>query len=288
MAATSESRLRQQSGLNRFLVSTLPSFAGQIALVGLLFVLYRFGRELAGDHVAQAVNNGSSLWDLERTLHLPSEASFQQLFLDRREVVSAANWYYVGAHFPVPILFLFSLYVWRRPVYQRTRNAMAAATALGLAIHIVYPLAPPRLVSNIGMVDTGNLFGPSPYRGAVKGAANQFAAMPSLHVGWAVLVGIIAWQIGPRWLRWAGVGHAIMTSIVVVVTANHYWIDGFVGASIVLIALWATKPRRNTAQDAKAAIGQVTAMRHERTSDQDVAAMTLGDEGNSAILEFEL
>jgi hypothetical protein len=133
--------------------------------------------------------------------------------------------------------------VWQRRQYTRVRNALIVATALGLAIHIVYPLAPPRLVSGIDMVDTGSVFGPSPYQGAVRGAANQFAAMPSLHVGWAVLVGIVLWQIAPRAWRWLGVLHATATSLVVVITANHYWIDGLVGTCIVLVALRLTRPQ---------------------------------------------
>jgi hypothetical protein len=77
----------------------------------------------------------------------------------------------------------------------------------------------------------------------VRGAANQFAAMPSLHVGWAVLVAIVLWQVLPKLWRWAGVVHAGLTSVVVVVTANHYWIDGLVGTAIVLVALRLTRPR---------------------------------------------
>ena len=232
--------------LLRRALGVLPSFAGQLVLVAVLFLLYRFGRSLAGEDVTRALRNGNELWHFERALNIPSEETLQQLVLSEREIVRAANWYYVGAHFPVTIGFLLGLFIWKRRAYSRARNAMAAATALGLAIHILYPLAPPRLVTDIGMVDTGNVFGPSPYQGAVRGAANQFAAMPSLHVGWAVLVAIIAWQVLPRLWRWTGVVHAALTSLVVVVTANHYWIDGVVGTLIVLVALRLTRPRRTS------------------------------------------
>lgn len=241
MVATSAPQSGHHAKLHRFLARDLPSAATQLALVAFLFLLYREGRQLSGDHVSTAVRNGSNLWHLERTLHLPSEESLQRLVLNKRELVRAANWYYVGAHFPVTIGFLCGLFVWRRRQYTRVRNALIVATSLGLAIHIVYPLAPPRLVSGIDMVDTGSVFGPSPYQGAIRGAANQFAAMPSLHVGWAVLVGIVLWRIAPRAWRWLGVLHAAATSLVVVITANHYWIDGVVGTGIVLVAMRLTR-----------------------------------------------
>jgi len=243
MAATTASRTGRSPDVRRFLARDAFSVVCQLALVGALYFIYHEGRMLAGNDVTRAVHNGSSLWHLERTLHVPSEQTVQDLVLGRRQVVQAANWYYLGAHFPVTIAFLAGLFVWRRRQYARVRNALAVSTALGLAIHIAYPLAPPRLVGDIDMVDTGSVFGPSPYNGAIRGAANQFAAMPSLHVGWAVLIGIVLWRLAPRGWRWLGVVHASLTTVVVVVTANHYWIDGAVGAAIVLLALWITRPR---------------------------------------------
>ena len=228
MAATSAPRQGNHPKVRQFLARDLPSAATQLALIAVLFLLYREGRVLAGDHVSTALRNGTNLWDLERTLHLPSEESLQRLVLDKHELVRAANWYYVGAHFPVTVAFLCGLFVWHRRQY---------------------PLAPPRLVTGIDMVDTASFFGPSPYRGVVHGAANQFAAMPSLHVGWAVLIGIVLWRVAPNAWRWIGALHAAATSIVVVITANHYWIDGVVGTCIVLVALrltrrWVAEPVR--------------------------------------------
>ena len=243
MAATTSSLPCPPSRFRRAFAHGLPAAVWQLTLVGALYLIYRQGRLLAGDEVNRALRNGSNLWHLERTLHLPSEESLQHLVIGKRQVVRAANWYYVGAHFPVTVAFLGGLFAWRGRQYVRVRNALAAATALGLAIQIVYPLAPPRLVSDIDMVDTGSVFGPSPYQGAVRGAANQFAAMPSLHVGWAVLIGIVLWRLAPRRWRWLGVAHVAVTTLVVVVTANHYWIDGAVGTLIVLVALRLTRPR---------------------------------------------
>lgn len=244
MALTAAPAAHQLNAVRRFFGRGWPAAVAQLLLVLALFFLYREGRLLAGNEVPRALRNGSSLWNLERTLHLPSEETLQDLVLDQQALVRGANWYYVGAHFPVTVAFLVLLYARARAHYGRVRNTMALATALGLAIHIAYPLAPPRLVDRIGMVDTGSVFGPSPYRGAVQAAANQFAAMPSLHVGWAVLVGFGMWWTAPRSIRWLGWLHALVTTLVVVVTANHYWIDVLVGTVLVLVALRVTRPRR--------------------------------------------
>jgi hypothetical protein len=246
MAVTTAPAVPQPNAVRRFLARGPAAAATQLLLVLGLFVLYRQGRLLAGDEVQRALHNGSNLWNLERTLHLPSEETLQDLVIGDRAIVRGANWYYVGAHFPVTIAFLVLLYARARRQYGRVRNALALATGLGLAIHIFYPLAPPRLIDGIGMVDTGSVIGPSPYQGAVQSAANQFAAMPSLHVGWAVMVAIVTWRLAPRPLRAIGWVHAALTTIVVVVTANHYWIDIFVGTALVLVALRITRPRRRS------------------------------------------
>lgn len=244
MALTAAPAVYRWTVIRRFLARGWAAAVLQLLLAFGLFLLYRQGRLLAGDDVQRALGNGASLWRFERWLHLPSEETLQDLVLGDHAIVRGANWYYVGAHFPVTILFLVLVYARARRHYGRVRNAMALATALGLGIHILYPLAPPRLVGSIGMVDTGSVFGPSPYRGAVQTAANQFAAMPSLHVGWAVLVGIVTWRLAPHALRWIGWLHASLTTLVVVVTANHYWIDAAVGTMIVLLALRLTRSRR--------------------------------------------
>jgi hypothetical protein len=124
----------------------------------------------------------------------------------------------------------------RRPAhYFWVRRALILLTASALVVHVLFPLAPPRMRPDLGFVDTGALFGPNVYGPPEGGSiANQFAAMPSLHIGWAVLValGLIV-ATRSRW-RWLWVAHPILTILVVVGTANHWWLDGAV--AIVLLA----------------------------------------------------
>ena len=124
---------------------------------------------------------------------------------------------------------------------------MAYATAAALVIHIVYPVAPPRMLPRLGFVDTGLRFGQSAYgpRGHDH-LANEFAAMPSLHVGWAVLLAVAVIVTPVR--RGAGSPSSTrcVTALVVVVTANHFWLDGLAGTALALAGLaTARRPARS-------------------------------------------
>ena len=95
------------------------------------------------------------------------------------------------------------------------------------------PLAPPRMLPSLGFVDTMTVFGPSAYSGDAATVSNQFAAMPSLHVGWALLIAVVVIRTANSRWRWATIAHPVLTTLVVVVTANHYWIDAVVSALLL-------------------------------------------------------
>ena len=144
-------------------------------------------------------------------------------------LLHAANIYYFSVHFPTMIAFLVWGYLFRpRAEYHWARNLVIALTCTALVVHIVFPLAPPRMFPQWGFVDTMATFGPNAYAGTSGAMANQFAAMPSLHIGWAALIAYVIHRTGPRWLAWVATAHFAITVLVVVVTANHYWLDGIV------------------------------------------------------------
>ena len=216
----------------------------ELVLVAALWVAYSLGRLAADGHVAAAYANADRVWDFERALRLPSEAGVQDLLLPSPTLVHAANGYYALVHFPATAAFLIWLYVRRPTHYHLARNALAGLTAAALVIHALFPLAPPRMLAETGLVDTGHLYGPSVYGAPdTHSLANQYAAMPSLHVGWALLVAVtlIAVTRG-RW-RWLWLAHPAITILVVVATANHYWLDGIVAAALLGGVLWAIPGR---------------------------------------------
>ncbi|GAA1803045.1 hypothetical protein GCM10009735_39590 [Actinomadura chokoriensis] len=203
----------------------------EIGLLLVLFAFYKWGRTLVEQGPGQAMSNAAWLWGFERPW-LPSEVALQHWALGWEHTAFLANVYYVGVHFPGTALLLVWLYARHRSSYARVRNELVALTAAGLVVHMLFPLAPPRL-AGIGAVDTMLTVGPSAYPAAADGIANQYAAMPSLHIGWALLVAVAVVRVSRSPWRWAVALHAPATVLVVVVTANHYWTDGIVAAALL-------------------------------------------------------
>jgi hypothetical protein len=210
----------------------------ELLLLFTLFVGYRAGRLLTIDHTAAAFANARKVWDVERWLHLPREQVVQGWLLHSARLVELANSYYAFVHFPATVAFLVWMFLRRPAHYFWVRRTLIILTAASLVGHVVFPLAPPRMQPGLGFVDTGALFGPNVYGPPAGGSiANQFAAMPSLHIGWAMLVavGLIA-STRSRW-RWLWLAHPIITILVVVGTANHWWLDGIVALVLLTGAL---------------------------------------------------
>lgn len=210
----------------------------EIVLVGLLFLAYKVGRLAADGHVGEALANANSVWQLERLLHLPSEYAVQHAVLGQEWLIKAANCYYAYVHFPATAACLIWLYLRRPERYIATRRMLAWLTAAALAVHLLVPLAPPRMLTAVGIVDTGKLLGPAVYGSpATDTLTNQYAAMPSLHVGWALAVAIaLIGAARGRW-RWLWPAHPIITLLVVVVTGNHYWLDAIVVTALLGVVL---------------------------------------------------
>ncbi len=209
----------------------------EFLFLAILFTVYKYGRLLVRGHEQEAIDHARSLRHLEASLHLPSEAGLQAHLLTG-DLARFFDVYYVTVHWPIMVAFLAWGY-FRRPrqEYLWARNLLIIQTGLGLAIHLTYPLAPPRMFPQWGFVDTMNVFGPSAYGHAGSAVSNQYAAMPSLHLGWAVLIAVVVARTGPRWLAVLTGLHAFITLAVVILTANHWWLDCIVGELLLIVAL---------------------------------------------------
>jgi len=191
--------------------------------------------------IDDAIDRGARLWEIERALGLPDELAWQNAMVPHSLTTQAANIYYAGAHVPAMGIFLVWLFLRHADVYRGWRNTLAIITGVCLAIQLV-PVAPPRLVSETGMIDTGLAYGQSVYGALGRGIAGQLQAMPSIHVAWAALIGWAVWaESTSRW-RWVGPAHFALTFIVVALTGNHYWLDGIV-AMVLLVPAWAAGVR---------------------------------------------
>jgi hypothetical protein len=229
------------------------AFLREAGIVIGLYALWQLVRRLSLTSTTGASERAEWIQHAEAVLHLPSEATVQHWILWSPALVHAANIYYAVVHFPATIALLIWLFVRHRDRYSEARWVLALTTLLCLAIQFM-PVAPPRLMP--GFVDTGIQYGQSVY-GDGWGAA-QLSAMPSVHMAWAVAVGWYVWRVGSRRWRWTGPVHACLTAIVVVVTANHWWLDEIVAAAIVAVVMWAVVRVRRAWRSSRAADSAVS------------------------------
>ncbi|MEE1796573.1 phosphatase PAP2 family protein [Streptomyces sp. BE308] len=226
--------------------SARPPLVREFLLVAGLFLVYKLGRQAANGHVEEAFRNAGHVWDFERAVHLPGEGAVQSVLLHSETLIHVANTYYATVHFPATVLFLVWLY-WRRPRhYVWSRRILAVLTGAALALHLLFPLAPPRMLDAAALVDTGQVYGPTVYGNtpSTDSMANQFAAMPSLHFGWAVMVAVgLIVATRSRW-RWLWLLHPLVTLLVIVGTANHYWLDAIVVSALLAVAFAALRLSR--------------------------------------------
>lgn len=209
---------------------------GQVALLGLLFLLWRLVGRLALVQTGGAVARAESIDRWERVLHLPSELAVQRAFLGHHGLLRAADAYYAYAHAPALALALVWLLLWRREQFARWRTITVVFTAAALLIELL-PVAPPRLLPAYGFVDTARRDGLSVYGGTTHGFADQLSSMPSIHVGWALLVAAMVVSVARSRWRWLVVVHPVVTVLVVTVTANHWWLDDAAAAALLALAV---------------------------------------------------
>jgi hypothetical protein len=210
----------------------------EFIVLGVVYGLYELSRGLTDTSVRDALANGRDILHLEQMWHLSPERVLNGAIANVTWVAVAASYFYSLMHYVVTPIVLVWMYRKHREAYGRARTALALSTLLGLIGYALLPTAPPRLLAHSGLQDT--LAHTSGYgwwedEGSVPrglGAlTNQFAAMPSLHVGWAIWCGVlIAMYARRRWVKAIGAAYPVATTLVVKATGNHYLLDAFAGA----------------------------------------------------------
>ena len=201
-----------------------------------LFAVWQFAGQVSVMGTDDAVARGRWIWNTERTLRLPSERTLQQWVLPHPLLVQGADYYYAVMHFGVMIALLVWVFLRHRGSYPWVRTTLVLVTAASLLVQLV-PVAPPRLVGATGLADTAVQYGQSVYGTTIGGLqADSYSAMPSVHVAWCVLVAVAVVRISPSRWRWLILLHPVLTVAVVVVTANHYWLDGVAAVVLLLLA----------------------------------------------------
>src|ERR671937_1282380 len=212
----------------------------QLLLFGGAYYLYRIVRGVVDGEVTTAFSHARWIVNLERGLHMFFEPSVQTWTVGKGWLIHAADFTYVNAHFVITTAFLIWLYFFRNEAFYFVRNMFMIAMGLALVLYVVFPTAPPRFLPEWGFTDTvSDFFG----QGASHSASvlyNPYAAMPSMHVAFALMIGVSGVRLiklRPVKLFWAL--YPLFITFVVIVTANHFWLDAAVGAVVAAVSAYA-------------------------------------------------
>jgi hypothetical protein len=213
----------------------------ELVLVGVAALTYFGVRNLTVGAAEEAVSNARWLADLEERIRIAWERPLQDALLGSDVLVTLFNWIYIWGHWPVIIAAAVILFRTRPERYRLLRNAIFLSGAVGFLFFALLPVAPPRLVDP-ALIDTVTLHSDSYRALQPPGLTNQYAAFPSLHFGWNLLVGVVVWGTTHNLLlRLLSVLGPAAMGLAVVVTANHYVIDPLGGLVLVLLALWVVR-----------------------------------------------
>lgn len=211
-------------------------------VIAWLCVIYDAVANFAPLRLHAAIDHGRGLLHVERILHLDPELTLNRWLSAHHLLASALSYYYDNAHFLVTLGLLAWLW-WRRvDDYRPLRNMLVLVNVVGLAVFWLYPVAPPRMLPGFEDVVAASHTLGSWHTGSLASAANQLAAMPSLHMAWAVWCGVVLWRTAPRWTAWGGVRRALallypcVTALAVMATGNHYLLDVLAGVATAALA----------------------------------------------------
>lgn len=221
-------------------------FIREIALATVAALTYFGVRNLTVGAEAEALSNADRVERLEEHARIAWEQPLQDAILGHDSLVTMFNWIYIWGHWPVIITAAVLLYRMRPERYLLLRNAMFLSGAIGFLSFALLPVAPPRLVDP-SLIDTVTLQSEAYRALQPPGLTNQYAAFPSLHFGWNLLVGVAVWGATRSTLLriLSVVGPAAMAGAVVL-TANHYVLDLVGGMVVVLFALWIVNRHQNS------------------------------------------
>lgn len=221
-------------------VSPLVRFGGEAAVAVLAVVAYFLVRGFTEGARADALANAHDVIRFERWLGIYVETEMQDLFLPAHWAETLVNWVYIWGHWPTIAVVAGWLYWRHRDTYHRTLYAFLLSGAVGLVIFATFPVAPPRLAS-AEFVDTVTMYSHAYRVLQPPNFVNQYAAMPSLHFGWDLLIGIAVVRAAPNLaVRLFGIILPVAMAFAVVLTANHYILDTVAGAALALLGLWAS------------------------------------------------
>jgi membrane-associated phospholipid phosphatase len=203
------------------------------------YYIYRIVRGLVDGHANVAFQHARDIVDFERSLHLFFESDVQQWALANSFLIQAADWMYVNSHFIVTTTFLVWLYIARNHAYYYVRNMFLVAMLIAIAGYLLFPTAPPRFLPEWGFQDTVSDFFGDGVAQTTTVLYNPYAAMPSMHVAFALMIAVPAIQLVRNLvLKLVWSVYPLIVTFVVISTGNHFWLDAAVGAVVAAASAW--------------------------------------------------
>ena len=212
------------------------SLGAEAALVVGLYAVYETSRGLAAGGSVVALHHARMIASLERSLHVFVEANVQHAARFLPGLIGALGLLYLTMHLAVTGSYLLWLHRRRPAAVPLVRTTVLIASGLALIGYVAFPTAPPRLAA-LGIADTISGDHVDLNHGLLSSLYNPFAAVPSMHVAYAVIVGASLVQHGARpALRAAGVLYPALVVLVIVATGNHFLFDAAAGVAVAAVA----------------------------------------------------
>ena len=262
-----------------------PRWWTEVPLILFVYAAYTAGRLLARGDTGGATDHGLEILRIEKALHINAEHPLNRLFTREAWLGVPADFGYASLHYVVTPAILIWLFRSRSVRYRAARTWLWTSTFIGLIGFTLLPTCPPRLLSpEHGFVDTMAQYSDYGWWGAeasaprgMGGMTNQYAAMPSLHVGWALWCGVMLWRHGrtPA-ARVAAVVYPLFTTIVVMGTANHYFLDAVAGAAVMGAGLLLTPFVMRTANRLRTLVGSRVPWARGASGDEGSPIVSVG------------
>lgn len=242
-----EGEVRRESErtlLARLRLPRRPRIWFEVLLIAVSYWTYSLIRNAVPEQKAAALANADWIWSVERGLGIAVEQSINHTVNSVTWLIVGMNYYYATLHFVVTIGVLVWIYRFHPGRYAATRLVLFATTGVALVGYYFYPLAPPRLMNGQQFVDTvlvHHTWG-SMASGNLKHMSNQYAAMPSMHIGWSLWCGLTIFAVASApWARILGLLYPAATLVVIVATANHFWLDAVGGMTCLAFGFAVTR-----------------------------------------------
>jgi len=207
----------------------------QVLLLVLCYATYDVARVAVRGREAVAMANGLDIINAEKALHVYVEPAVQTAASHIHVLIEFMDWFYANVHLPATILILVWIYLYRHEAFGFFRNVFLTMNAIAMTIFAVFPVAPPRLVPTSGVVDTLFLYSTTNYRsGVLSFVTDQYAAFPSLHIGYALFLTLAVCLLTTnRLVRVLAAAYPLVVFAAVVITGNHYVLDVVAGAVVL-------------------------------------------------------